>query len=78
MSHVPEIVPFVPFVAADGGEAARLIDAAVAPLASVLAPTPSVETGAFRDAVVGAALERGGVAGVLFAPRWGGGGVMLT
>jgi hypothetical protein len=26
-----------------------------------------------RDAVVGAALERGSVAGVLFAARWGGG-----
>lgn len=59
-------------------EAARLIDPSAAPLASVLSPSSAVELAVFRDAVVGAALERGGIAGVLFAPRWGGGGVMLT
>ena len=66
--------------AGDVAEAARLIDAAGTPIASVLDPAGIVEQGTFRDAVVGAALEHesGVVAGVLFATRWGGGGVMLT
>lgn len=61
-------------------EAARLVDVDAAPLASVLEPVSDIELAAFRDAVVGAALEHesGVVAGVLFAARWGGGGVMLT
>ena len=61
-------------------EAARLIDATGGPIASVLDPAGTVEPGTFRDAVVGAALEleSGVVAGVLFATRWGGGGVILT
>lgn len=59
-------------------EAARLIGADAAPLASVLDPPVGTEPAAFRDAVLSAALEHEGVAGVLFAKRWGGGGVMLT
>ncbi len=60
-------------------EAARLIDAAGVPIVSVLDPAGTLESGAFQDAVVGAALEHesGTVAGVLFAARWGG-GVMLA
>ena len=59
-------------------EVARLIDSAATPLASILEPAARLGHGAFRDAVVGAALQRAGVAGVLFAARWGGSGVMLT
>ena len=59
-------------------EAARLIDATATPFASVLDPEDGIEPTAFRDAVVVAALEQETVAGVLFAARWGGGGVMLT
>ena len=75
---MPSLV-IVPF-ADDAREAARLIDDAATPIASVLEPTANVQPGAFRDAVVGAALEHEGgtVAGVLFATRWGGGGVVLT
>ncbi len=75
---MPSLV-IVPF-AGDSMEAARLIDAEAAPIASVLEPTANVEPGAFRDSVVGAAFEHEGgtVAGVLFAARWGGSGVMLT
>ncbi len=70
------IVPF-----AEGpSEAARLTDVDANPLASILEPAATVAPDVFRDAVVSAALayDGGGVAGVLFAPRWGGGGVMLT
>ncbi|CAA9257173.1 MAG: hypothetical protein AVDCRST_MAG20-2483 [uncultured Acidimicrobiales bacterium] len=74
MQPSPVVVPFVTGLR----EAARLIDAAAMPLASVLEPAAVLELAAFRAAVVGAALEREGVAGVLFASRWGGGGVMLT
>ena len=73
--------PLVLVPTADGAiEAARLIDAAGIPIASVLEPGAGVEPDIFRDAVVLAALEHegGAVAGVLFAARWGGGGVMLT
>lgn len=73
--------PLVLVPTADGAiEAARLIDAAGIPIASVLEPGAGVEPGIFRDAVVLTALEHegGAVAGVLFAARWGGGGVMLT
>lgn len=61
-------------------EAARLIDVRSAPLASVLEPVSAVAPDDFRKAVVSAALDYdgGGVAGVLFNARWGGGGVMLT
>lgn len=61
-------------------EAARLIDAAGIPIASVLEPGAGVEPGIFHDAVVLTALEHegGAVAGVLFAARWGGGRVILT
>lgn len=61
-------------------EAARLIDMDAVPLASVLEPVADVAADDFRDAVVSAALDYEGetVAGVLFADRWGGGGVMLT
>ena len=70
---------FVP-TAENVAEVARLIDATGIPLASVLEPGAGVEPGIFRDAVVLTALEHegGAVAGVLFAARWGGGGVMLT
>ena len=40
-----------------------------------------MEVSAFRDAALRAVLEHEGgsaVAGILFAARWGGGGVMLT
>jgi len=71
-------VDIVPYAGNVAGEAAHLIDAAAALVASVFEPAAKPEPSAFRDAVVGAALEHGGVAGVLFADRWGGGGVMLT
>lgn len=65
-------------------EAARLIDASVRPVESIDEPSPPPSTTDFRDAVVAHALARSErptavpVAGVLLAPRWGGGGVMLT
>ena len=70
------VVPFTE----DATEAARLIDVAALPLASILDPGPTLETERFRDAVLYLATEHKGapVAGVLFAARWGGGGVMLT
>lgn len=70
------VVPFT----SDAVEAARLIDAAALPLASVLDPGPTIDAERFRDAVLRLAIEHEGApaAGVLFASRWGGGGVMLT
>jgi len=68
------IVPF----AQNGNEAARLIDVTGAGVASVLEPTSAIEPDVFRAAVVSAALDPPGIAGVLFTARWGGGGVMLT
>jgi len=59
-------------------EDARLIDAGAAPLVSIIEPPEGTEPAAFRDAVLTVALERANVAGVLFAARWGGGGVMIT
>ena len=59
-------------------EAARMIDVYAAPIASILEPAEVIAPAAFRHAVLDAALEQEGVAGVLFAARWGGGGVMLT
>jgi len=69
---------FVP-TAENVAEVARLIDAAGAPIASVLDRAGTLEPVAYRDFVGGAALEHesGTVAGILFATRWGG-GVMLT
>lgn len=70
------VVPFT----GDADEAARLIDAAALPLASVLDPGPTIDAERFRDAALHLAIEHEGapVAGILFAARWGGGGVMLT
>jgi hypothetical protein len=74
------IVPFTEGIA----EAARLVDAQARPLASILDPGQAMEPSAFRAAVLAAALkhherEAGEpIAGILFATRWGGGGVMLT
>ncbi len=74
MRPIPVIVPF----AEGAAEAAQLIDTAATPLASVLDPTSTLAVESFRDAVVGAAIECGDIAGILFALRWGGGGVMPT
>lgn len=60
--------------------AALLVDADAAPIACVPDPVGAVAVDAFRDAAVALALDLDGgpVAGVLFARRWGGGGVALT
>jgi len=71
------VVPFVE----DGPEAARLIDAEARPLASIPDPAGPTSTSAFREDALAVAFDHDGdteVAGVLFASRWGGGGVLLT
>ena len=80
MDHPLTVVPFT-----DGAaEAARLIDAEAAPVASVLDPGGMMATEVFREAVLVAALDRNEratgelVAGVIYAARWGGGGVVIT
>ena len=78
MEDAPLVV--VPFVE-DGPEAARLIDAEARPLASIPDPDGTTPVRAFREAALAAAFDHDGgtdVAGVLFASRWGGGGVLLT
>ena len=78
MHDAPLVV--VPFVAGTP-EAARLIDAEARPLASIPDPAGGMPASAFREAALAAALDHVGgtdVAGVLFASRWGGGGIMLT
>ena len=71
------VVPFV----AGAAEAARLIDAEARPLASIPEPARLTPVSTFREAALAAAFAHEGgadVAGVLFASRWGGGGVPLT
>ena len=71
------VVSFV----ANAPEAARLIDVEARPLASIPDPATTTSVSAFREAAFAAAFDHDGdadVAGVLFASRWGGGGVMLT
>ncbi len=70
------VIPF----ADDPAEAARLIDDAAFPLASILDPGPLIEIERFRDDALSLALEYEGVSvgAVLFTARWGGGGVMIT
>jgi len=78
MENVPPVV--APFVAG-APEAARLIDAEARPLASIPEPARPTSVSAFREAALAAAFDHEGgadVAGVLFASRWGGGGVLLT
>ena len=62
------------------GPAALLVDMDAAEIARVPVPGGDMAVEAFRDVVVATALdyEAGEVAGVLFASRWGGGGVLLT
>ena len=77
MVDAPLVV--VPYVAG-ALEAARLIDAEARPLASIPDPAGAMSASAFRAAALPAALhfDEAPVAGILFASRWGGGGVMLT
>lgn len=78
MKDTPLVV--APYVAGDPG-AARLIDAEARPLASIPDPAGGMPVSAFREAALAAAFDHAGgtdVAGVLFASRWGGGGVLLT
>ena len=55
-----------------------MIDADAVPIAAIADPVAATPVAAFRDAVVAQALDDASIAGVLFATRWGGGGVMLT
>ena len=78
MEDAPLVV--APYVAGVP-EAARLIDAEARPLASIADPARPTSVGEFREAARAAAFDHGGgddVAGILFASRWGSGGVMLT
>ena len=72
------ILPNTPNI--EGDPAAVMIDADATPLASIPDPADEMAVARFRDAAVDQALahEGGAVAGVLFAARWGGSGVMLT
>ena len=62
-------------------EAARVLDATGSIVAVIPEPVDSPPVAAFRDAVVVAVAGAGlgdAIAGVAFAPRWGGGAVGLT
>lgn len=77
MADAPLVV--VPYVTGDP-EAARLIDAEARLLASIPDPANTTSVSAFREAALAAAFhfDEAPVAGILFASRWGGGGMMLT